>query len=162
MSSISSWVLSIAGVCVLSVVADLILPEGKTNHVIKNVFSYVVILVAISPIPSLINGNWSLDGLFSSVEFEIQDEYIYNLNQAKLDGWVSSIEVGLEEKGIVGAVVSISANIFEQDMQIEAVYVDLYNAVISSNLQNTNIQTEVVGVVLEFINIDKSKVTIYE
>lgn len=162
MSSISAWVISITGVCVLSVLVDLIAPDGKISASIKNVFSYIVVLVSIAPLPGLIKGDFSLDGIFSNVELDIQDEYIYNINQAKLDKWTSTIEVALEDEGIYGAVVSISANIFESDMQIEAVYVDLYNVVINGELRNTNIQTEVVNVVLNCLDIEKSKVIIYE
>lgn len=154
--------MSIIGVCILSVVVDLIVPSGKMSSSIKSVFSYIVILVVLAPLPNLIKGNFSLDGLFSNVDMEIQDEYIYNINQSKLDKWTITIENELEITGITGAIVSISANIFEYDMQIDAVYVDLYNAVISSNLANKNIQTEVVSVVLKCLDVEKNKVVVYE
>lgn len=162
MASISTWVISITGICVLSVLVDLIMPEGKTAGTIKNVFSYVIVLVAIAPLPKIINGDFSLDGIFSNVEIDIQDEYIYNINQAKLDKWTITIENGLVDAGVYGSVVSISANIFESDMKIDAVYVDLYNAVISENLANKDIKTEVVDVVLNCLDIEKNKVIIYE
>lgn len=154
--------MSIIGVCILSVVVDLIVPSGKMSSSIKSVFSYIVILVVLAPLPNLIKGNFSLDGLFSNVDIEIQDEYIYNINQSKLDKWTIKIEEELEIAGITGAIVSISANIFEYDMQIDAVYVDLYNAVISSNLANKNIQTEVVSVALKCLDVEKNKVVVYE
>ena len=162
MSSISAWILSIAGICLLSVAMDLILPEGKMNAVIKNVFSYIVVFVVLMPLPSLINGEFSFGDLFSSVELEIQDEYIYNVNQAKLDKWSKDIDNDLQNIGVYGAVVSISANIFEYNMKIDAVYVDLYNAVISENLMNKNIKAEVENVVLSIVDLDKNKVVIYE
>lgn len=162
MSSVSVWIMSLIGVCVLSVVVDLVVPSGKMSSSIKNVFSYIVILVVLAPLPKLINGNFSFDGLFSNVDMEIQDQYIYNINQAKLDKWTITIETELENTGIKGATVSISANIFENDMQVDAVYVDLYNAVISSNLSNKNIQTEVISVVLKCLDVEKSKVVVYE
>lgn len=162
MASLSSWVLSIAGICLLSVIIDLVLPDGKTNGIIKNVFSYAIVLVVILPIPNLFKGNINLSDVFSEIEFEVQDTYIYNVNQAKLDSWTKSIETSLNNKGIYGAVVSISANIFETNMEINAVYVDLYNVVISDKNSNINIQTEVVSVVLDYINISKDKVIFYE
>ena len=148
MSEISSWVISIAGICLLSVLIDLCLPTGKTNSVIKNVCSYVLVLVVLLPLPSLLKSNFSLEDVFNEYEFKIQDEYIYNVNQAKLDTWTFNINEELKQKGIHGAVVTISANIFEIDMNIDAVYVDLYNVVISEYLQNINIKTEVKSVVL--------------
>lgn len=162
MSALSSWVLSITGICLLSVIIDLIVPDGKTNSSIKNVFSYAIVLVVILPLPKLLKNDFNLNNAFSECEFEIQDSYIYNVNQAKLDQWTENISLDLNQKGIYGVVVSISANIFETNMQVNAVYVDLYNVVISENLKNINIKTEVASVVLKYINIDKEKVIFYE
>ncbi|MBE7074439.1 MAG: hypothetical protein E7376_00440 [Clostridiales bacterium] len=162
MSGVSTWVLSIAGVCLLSVLVDLILPDGKVNATIKHIFSFVIVLVVLMPLPGLVKGEYNLDNVLSELEFEIQDEYIYNVNQAKLDKWTEAINHDLETKGIHGAVVSISANIFEINMEINAVYVDLYNVVITENLKNINIKTEVVNVVKCYLNIEKSQVVFYE
>lgn len=162
MESISAWILSIAGICMLSVIIDLVVPEGKTNTIIKNVFSYAIVLVVILPLPKLFKNNTDLNDLFSPVDFPMQDNYIYNVNQAKLDKWTQDINDDLVNGGIYGAVVSISANIFERNMEINAVYVDLYNVVISNENKNINIKTEVVRVVLNYINIKEDKVIFYE
>ncbi|MDY2695763.1 MAG: hypothetical protein SOV27_01205 [Eubacteriales bacterium] len=162
MESISAWILSIAGICMLSVIIDLVIPDGKTNTIIKNVFSYSIVLVVILPLPKLFKNNTDLNDLFSPVDFPMQDNYIYNVNQAKLDKWTQEINDDLVNGGIYGAVVSISANIFERNMEINAVYVDLYNVVISNENKNINIKTEVVRVVLNYINIKEDKVIFYE
>ncbi len=162
MESISAWILSIAGICMLSVIIDLVIPDGKTNTIIKNVFSYAIVLVVILPLPKLFKNNTDLNDLFSPVDFPMQDNYIYNVNQAKLDKWTQDINDDLVNGGIYGAVVSISANIFERNMEINAVYVDLYNVVISNENKNINIKTEVVHVVLNYINIKEDKVIFYE
>ena len=162
MTSLSSWVLSIAGISFVSVVLDLMLPEGKTHVNIKNVISYAIILVVILPLPNLINKNFSVENIFKEIEINIQDDYLYNINQSKLDAIKEQIENELNNRGILGVEVSISANIFDNPMEINAVYVDLYNAVISDNYENINIQTEVLSVVLEIGNIPKDKVVFYE
>ena len=146
----------------LSVIIDLVIPDGKTNTIIKNVFSYAIVLVVILPLPKLFKNNTDLNDLFSPVDFPMQDNYIYNVNQAKLDKWTQDINDDLVNGGIYGAVVSISANIFERNMEINAVYVDLYNVVISNENKNINIKTEVVHVVLNYINIKEDKVIFYE
>ena len=162
MSSLSAWILSIAGICLLSVIIDLIIPTGKTNVNIKNIFSYAIILVVILPLPKLLKTNLNINNAFSESQFEIQDTYIYNVNQAKLDAWTNNINSDLNNIGVYGAVVSISANIFEREMCVNAVYVDLYNVVISDQNKNINIKTEVVSVVLKYIHIEKDKVIFYE
>lgn len=146
----------------MSVVIDLVVPDGKTNGVIKNVFSYAIVLVVVMPLPKLLKVDNDFERLFSQVDFTIQDDYIYNINQSKLDKWTECITSDLESDGINGVVVSISANIFERNMQINAVYVDLYNVVISDKNKNINIKTEVVCVVLNYLDIDRDKVVFYE
>ena len=162
MGSISSWILSIAGVCFISVLVDLAMPEGKTNFHIKRVMSYVIILVVIFPLPNILKGNFDFGEMFSGVEINIQDDYIYNINQNKIDALTKSINDDLSNKGIVGSTVSISANIFDYNMEINAVYVDLYNVVITEELKNINIKTEVTSVVLKYLNIKEESIIFYD
>lgn len=162
MSGISAWILSIATVCLISVIADLALLEGKMNAHVKRVISYVIILVVIMPLPQLFKSNLNVDDIFEEIEFNVQDSYIHNVNQSKLDALAKEIEVKLEDIGIVGAEVSISGNIFDYNMEISSIYVDLYNIVISSEIKNIDIKTEVVSVVLGVVEIAKDKVIIYE
>ncbi len=162
MSSVSSWVLSVAGICFLTVLFDLFMPDGRMSPYVKKGLSYIIILVVVLPLPNLFKTNLSIQDIFSEININIQEDYIYNLNQVKLNTLEKSIENELTDKGIVGADVSISANIFDNNMQIDAVYVDLYNVVISNIKPNINIKTEVVSVVLSYVDIAKEKVIIYE
>lgn len=156
--SVSSWVLSVAGICLLSVMLENILPDGKTQSQLKKVIKYMVVVTVILPLPKLFNSEISLDSFLNNSEIIIQDEYIYNINQSKLESWQESIILDLEEKGILGVTVSISANIFEKNMIIDAVYVDLYNMVISDDLKNINIKTEVVNVIMDYVDVKEGDV----
>ena len=162
MSSISAWALSIVGICLLSVVIDLMLPSGKTNSNIKKVVSYAIILVVLLPIPNILNGNIRAEGIFDNGIIELQDNYIYNLNQSKLDSIKNKIENELNSMGILGVSVSISANIFEDDMEIYAIYVDLYNLVITEDASNINIKKIVKDLILGCIYIKEEKIIFFE
>lgn len=162
MSEVSLWVISIAGICLISVLIDLILPNGKTNFVIRSVFAFVIVFVVLMPLPKLVNGEFDINGVFSNYQFQIQEDYIYNMNQAKLEKWTNEITKRIEDVGIYGVTISISANIFESNMEISAIYVDLYNVVISENLKNKNIKMEVINIIDELINVDEDKVIFYE
>ena len=162
MSSISAWALSIVGICLLSVVIDLMLPSGKTNASIKKVVSYAIILVVLLPIPNILNGNIKAESLFDNSIIELQDNYIYNLNQSKLDSIKNKIENELNSMGLLGVSVSISANIFEDDMEIYAIFVDLYNFVITEDASNINIKKIVKDLILGCISIKEEKIIFYE
>ena len=162
MFEFSDWIVSITCICLFSIVVDLVLPRGKTNVIIKRVISYVMILVFLMPISKLLNADFSINELFYNSEYVVQDNYIYNLNQNKLDTTIMYICNDLEELGIVGVDVSISADIFDRDMKINGVYVDLCNVVISKKVQNIDIKTEVVCVVQKYLSVGEDKIVFYE
>lgn len=159
---LSGWILSIAGICLLSVVVDLILPDGSMNSHIKKVFSYFVVIAVLLPLVNFFKGGVNLEDVFSEVEIAVQDDFIYNVNQAKIDSLTEEVGSKLQKKGLYGVSVSISADIFDVNMQIEAVYVDLYNAVINGNDKNINIKTEVKCVIIDTLNIKEEKIVFYE
>ena len=159
---ISAWISSIIGVCFLSVLVDLMLPDGKTNTLIKKVVSYIIVAIVLMPLINLANNKNNIQDVFSYSEIQIQENYIYNINQSKIDAIKESIQKELESKGILGVQISVSADVFTQEMEIYAIYVDLYNMVISGDSKNKNIKTEVVSVVQNYVNIAKEKIMIYE
>lgn len=158
----SGWILSVVGISLISVVIDLILPEGSMNSHIKKVFSYFVVISILIPIVSVFKNGVNLEDVFSEVEINIQDDFIYNINQAKIDSLTEDINKKLNKKNILGVTISISADIFESDMQINAIYVDLYNAVINGSDKNINIKTEVKCVIIETLNIKEEKIIFNE
>lgn len=49
------WVVTVAGIAILSVLCDVILPEGQTRKYIKTVVGIIVTLVMLQPIVNLID-----------------------------------------------------------------------------------------------------------
>ena len=143
----TAWILSIAGVTILSVVVDLILPSGQTAKYIKNIFAFVMILVIISPLPALIKGNFNVNDIFESEEIVLQEDYIYQINRDKLTALEEEITSSLEEKGIKNVVVTINADIFQIEMKILEVNVDLSDLVIDGNSGHIDIEKAITEVV---------------
>ncbi len=143
----TAWILSIAGVTILSVVVDLILPSGQTAKYIKNIFAFVMILVIISPLPALIKGNFNVNDIFESEEIVLQEDYIYQVNKDKLTALEEEITSSLEEKGIKNVVVTINADIFQIEMKILEVNVDLSDLVIDENSGHIDIEKAITEVV---------------
>jgi stage III sporulation protein AF len=135
MSGISSWILSIAGISVISVLVDLILPNGQTRKYIKGIFAFIIVFVIISPIPSLLNKKFDIDDIFQE-EIELQDQYIYQNNRNKLTNIENLIINDLEKQGISGVDLNINANIFTSDMKINTIFVDLSKVVINENSEH--------------------------
>ncbi len=156
--TVSSWILSIAGICILSVLIDLFLPDGNSSSHIKTLFNFVIILVIIAPLPNLLKKDFSASIIFNKDEIVIQEDYIYQLNRDKLTMLEKSIENKLSEDGLSNIDISISADIFTLQMTIDAVYVDLSNLVIQENSSHINIENEVIEVIVSFIDIKKENI----
>lgn len=159
---LSSWILSIAVICVLSVLVDLFLPQGVMSEHIKTVFNFIIILVFILPLPSLIHSQKDTITFYDETVIDIQDDFIYQLNRDKLTMLESKIEEDLTNKEILNVDISISANIFEVQMKIENVYVDLNNLVIENNDKHINIKKEVVKVISAYIEISEGDIVFSE
>ena len=147
----TAWILAITGVTILSVVVDLILPNGQTAKYIKNVFAFIMILVIISPLPSLINGKFTIDNILSSEEITIQENFIYQVNKDKISALETGITEILEEKGFKNVLITIDADIFEIDMQLKSVNVDLSDLVIDGNSSHIDIKKTVTDVVNQIV-----------
>ena len=156
--NVSAWVLSIAGVSVLSILIDLFLPNGETNSHIKTVFNYVIIFVIIAPLPSLIKSDFDASSIFTESEIVLQEDYIYQLNRDKLTMLETSMEKELDDRGLKYVDISISADIFTTVMKIETIYVDFSSLVIVGDEEHIDIENEAVDVITSFVNIEKENI----
>ena len=80
----AQWVLSVAGIAILSVLADVILPAGQTKKYIKTVIGVVVTLVLVQPIFSFAGGDGNLFDVDGAVE--PQEQYISYVEDQAQDG----------------------------------------------------------------------------
>lgn len=59
--NLSAWVLSIVGIVVLTLMVDIIIPEGKTGKYIKGVFAMLTVFVIAMPLPKIFNSEFDLE-----------------------------------------------------------------------------------------------------
>ena len=158
MNGISSWTMAVAGICVIGVLVDLILPNGQTKKYIKGVFAFIVVLVIISPLPSILKKEFTIEDIFEENSIVIQEDFIYQVNKNRLETLENMIVSDLEEKGIHNISIIISANIFTSEMKIDTVFVDLSQIVINENIEHIDINELVVNSILKYIQIEKSQI----
>ena len=159
--NISAWVLSIAGVSVLSILIDLFLPNGETNSHIKTVFNYVIIFVIIAPLPSLIKSDFDTSSIFTESEIVLQEDYIYQMNVYKTQALQNDISNQIKQSGYDNVVVSVSSENYSSQFKIKAIYVELANLVINGQAQHTNIveiEKEILQIILSRANVDEAEV----
>ena len=163
MSAISAWILGIVGVVVLSIIVDLVLPNGSTSKFIKNIFAFVIVIVILSPIVSFLSKkDIKLEDIFENNNITIQEEFLSSVNQKILNKLQKELENDIEEFGISGVQVGLKANIFEEELNIEQVSIDLKKCVIDENISHIDIKTSILKIVLRKINIEEEKIVFYE
>jgi len=155
---VSSWVLSIAGVICISVLIELIMPDGQMNRYIKNIFSFIVVLVIILPLPKLLQKEYNYENIFGvENSVKVDEEYLYQINLDKLNLLKSNIEKEIYKNGYQNVSVYINSNIFESQMKVKSISVDLESLVISKNAEHndiTKIRKHISKIIKNYIEID--------
>ena len=162
MGSFSGWILSIAGVALVGVLIDIILPNGKIQKYIKSVFAFTMVLVIILPLPTLLKREVDIEGIINKNEIILQTDYIYQLNRDRLDDLQNDIEQAIEEQGLAHVSIAISADIFTTNLQIEAVFVDTTNMVIIAQDKHINTNDIIKNAILSKVNIKKEQIIFNE
>lgn len=149
-----NWMISIIGVAFLAVLVDVIYPNGKTNTFCKSIFGIFAVFIMISPILKI-----DISDVFTSnnVTYQINESIL----KSKDEYYISKIEKGLETKGVLGVDVEIESKMQDNVYEIENVYLDTSNIVLSENLTHTNKYEVIIQEILELIEIDNERIVIY-
>lgn len=139
MSGVSSWLLGIAGVVILSVLAELVLPDGQINKYIKVIFSFMILLVIIAPLPGLFGKEYDFNKFFGGESTELQEDFVYQNNLDKLTALTEDITSKIESAGLKNVEISINANILSEVFEVKSIYVDLSKMQYDANFENKTI-----------------------
>lgn len=159
LSELSTWIMSIAGIICISVMVELILPEGQMNRYIKNILSFVIILIIILPVPKLLGKELKINNIFSfDQNIEVDKDFLYQLNLDKINLIKEDIEDKIHKRGYENVSIYINCNIFENQMNFKSITVDLTNLVISQNSEHKDIikiKKDIVSIITEILDIDE-------
>ena len=125
MSAVSSWLLSIACVVILSVLAEFVLPEGQINKYTKVIFSFVIMLVIIMPLPKLFGKDINFSELLGHYDSNLQEDYLFQLNIDKITALTDELSEKIENEGLRNVRVRINASVLTKELEIYGIFVDL-------------------------------------
>lgn len=147
------WLFSVVGVVFLAILFDLIYPSGKTNKFCKSLFGVIAAFIMIFPIIKLNN-------------IEVDDEYVddtlvSNINKSKETVYEYQIANYLREYGFDEVEVSVEGNVSNNVFEIENVYVDITNLVLTKNNENINIYEVIINEISNEFRIDSKRIFVY-
>lgn len=150
----SSWLLSIVGVVFLSILFDLIYPNGKTNAFCKSIFGIIAIFIIISPILKI-----DIDNI--DINSSTTNALVENINKSKENSIKLKIEAHLKNCGINGVIVRIESNLTTESFEIEKIYIDSTNLVLTENITNINKYEVITKEVAQLLEIDSKRIVVY-
>ena len=157
MSEISTYLLSIVGATLLYVLLDLIVSDGKIAKYTKSIMGLVLVFVIVSPLPKLLKTK--LD--FSSVMEEgisLNQEYQEVFAEQQKSLMEKRLINILKEEGYEGVELEIWGNNVDGNLQINYIFVDLKNLVISQNLEHINYYEAIKNLLIKHLGVDEGQV----
>ena len=151
----SSWLISIIGVVFCCLLLDIIYPNGKTNVFCKSIFGIFAVIVIITPLINIVKtkkiGNLDfVDNELVSDVFDAQSMYYSNL-----------LENHFAVNNIEGLNVEIIGNIENNVYEIENVYIDMSQLVLTENLTNINKYEVITKMTIDLLKIDNERIIFY-
>ena len=126
------WVVSVAGIAILAVLCDIILPDGQTRKYIKTVIGVVVTVVMIQPVINLIGGAPPFDGIKSDnyTNMQIQQSYIEMVEEKQFQSKLATVEDVLQARNLDIEIVNADKEAKTISLQSKSSYsVEIKSAV---------------------------------
>lgn len=155
MSSFAAWGLAVLGLAVITTVAEMLLPSGKTRNCIRSVAATLAVLVMVMPLPSLIDNGFSFD--FYGAAVETDGAYIAATEQLKCDIAQNAVREYLKQKGLNG---DYSVKVYMQGYAVKSVTVDFSEFGITQKPEHIN-KSEIIKSIADYFGIDEEAVMSY-
>ncbi len=145
----SGWVLSVTAVVCLTVLLDIIMPDGQMKKYVKGIVSIIVIFVIITPLASIAVGEFDL----TKGNITIDSDMLDNLESTSDRYRETQLEAMLSDDDITADVK------IENDNGKKKVEVIIQNQVLSENEMNI-LKQKVKDTVTDFLGIDSGSVSV--
>ena len=158
---ISQYLLSIVGISFLGVLVEIILPNGTMNKFVKGIFGLFVIFSVVVPLSNLPNISSKLDSLVKNSEsVRIDEDFLQATSKQVIIQKQNILEAKLTDAGFLNVDVEISYNLYNYEISIKSVTLNLKKLVINNKIPHINKYTEMKKVVVDYLNV-KEEIVIF-
>lgn len=155
-----SFALTIIGIAAISILIDIIMPNGRISKYIKGIYAVFTVLIITSSIINLINKDFNIN------DYAIYESDVIKVNEKALEAIIIS---GYENK-IERAIDVLERNNYKNvsidieymtasPYEIKGVYVNIENILTENKTEN--IKDDITELVALVMLVDKGRVHIY-
>ncbi len=127
------WVVTVAGIAILSVLCDVILPDGDTRKYVKTVVGIVVTLVMLQPIVNFIANPNAQDFIPSSKnDVVIQQPYLDMVKDKQDKRQIKTIGDMLSARGIEVTDIKLDKSQKTVSLNVNGYYSDKISSTVNS------------------------------
>lgn len=133
-----SYILSVLGIVLVSVLIEIILPNGQTAKYIKSIFSIFVIYVLINPLIMFLKNDFDISKYIQADNLQINKSLLNNIYKDQIQAKSKDLENTLKNEGFVGVKITILYQVVEENIVLEKVKINIDNLVINGLAPNIN------------------------
>lgn len=148
-------------VVVLSVIGEMLTPNGRMKNSVRMVFALITTLVFISPLLSLGKYEFDFGKLFDESYMEADTAFAEYADGVREKLVEKTVKEYLEKKGVEGAAVDCEASASGGAVNIKNILINLSHSVITENGGHIN-NYELAKEVAELFKIDAGRVIVIE
>ena len=160
MSDFSVWAFSIAGIVVVGVLADLLLPEGNMHAYLKSIFSIFTVFVIVYPLPKLINSQLDFAQVFSLPQETVSEDIQQGVSQRMQLALEQALQQKLSEKGF-WTDVRVEGTFSATETTFEKIRIIIQKSEYDESVENINKQEAVRTIVMDCVPIEKERILVY-
>lgn len=132
------YIIAVLGVVIISVLVEIILPNGQTSKYIKSILAVFVVYVLVNPVITFLKTDFDLDKYVNSGKVELNQSLLENIYNNQIEAKELELENLLYNNGYEGVKVTLLYEIVEDSIKISKAKINIKNLVITSGVENIN------------------------
>jgi len=132
----NAWLISIVGIVVVGVIAELLLTDSPVAKFIKGIWGFFLLFVIVQPIPGLLRNIEINDP-----DFDWDWGMIGTINNQSAEGLARNTQIALASAGFENIIITIKPRQNVTSFQVETVF-------INASAANINDRVDIIRIVM--------------
>ena len=153
--SISTWILSILGIVILGMLADMLMSDTRLQKYVRAIVSTFTVFIIIAPVPSFLRNMPNINGGLNSdpPSINVDNEFA---NRQVIRQYEIALRAALSQEGFLNLGVTIMGNREGISLIIQQVHINTFGLLEDDEANEDRIRLLVAG----FLNVNGAVVVI--